>query len=115
MPTTATARVVTTDKPCAVSDCPAFAVPGDKTCAIHKTARRATRESTCPRCRRKLTKATDSSEASWVITVPVMKRTRKGKETTEYRDAHAYCPPRIPRIKKRDEPKALIDAIEAQS
>jgi hypothetical protein len=101
--------------PCAVRDCPAFAVSKATTCAIHKTARRADTDGTCPRCHRKITKATDSTDASWVITVPIMKRNRKGRETTVYREAHAYCPPRVPRVKKRDEPKALIEAIEAAS
>lgn len=102
-------------RPCRVYDCPAFAGPGSDNCPIHQVAKRATAESTCPRCRRHISKASDNSDASWVIRVPVMKRAKGGKTRTEYRDAHAYCYPKVPRIKKRDEPKALIEAIEAQA
>jgi hypothetical protein len=95
------------DTPCGVLDCPAFAESG-RFCRIHSTCEPAPYGGICPKCRKAYRggRAGDSDR-------DLVVRIRNAKPGDEF--VHAVCPPLKPRHSKKHEPKALIEAIEAQS
>ena len=98
--------------PCDVPGCPVLAPDGSTTCALHQTARLATAvgcvDRTCVRCRRKIGKD------DYVLTEPQAK-TGRHKPGEPYGWQHASCDPKVSRVHKRDEPKALLEVCDDAS
>lgn len=90
---------------CKVPHCPARSMPGRDVCVVHRFAKQAAHDSTCVKCKRKISKSTDRSPGDWVLNRPEMRYTAKIGE-----QQHAVCPP--PTVSKKKEPKALLEVID---
>lgn len=95
-----------TNAACRIPLCPAFAAPGRQTCKVHAFAKKASRDSTCVKCGRKISRETDDGKGDWVLVC-------KTAKLESVHEQHAVCPTAPPVAQRKHRtPQGLFELLD---